>query len=74
MLFNFNKKYIVDIIFDAPVLGYDIIKVYTLQLEEWVNECMIELISSNLDKLEKQHPSRNFKCVIETSHSLRKKE
>jgi hypothetical protein len=74
MLFNFKKTYKVNVVFDAPLLGYDVIKVYTPQLEEWVNECMMELISSNLDKIEIQHPSRNFKCIIETSHSLLKKE
>lgn len=62
-----KKEIQVTTVFEAPLLGYDIKKVYTQKQKEQVKQLLIELIDNDLSYLERTIDNVTFKLKVDSS-------
>jgi hypothetical protein len=62
-----KKEIQVTTVFEAPLYGFDIEKVYTQKQKEQVKQLLIELLDNDLSYLERTIDSVTFKVKIDSS-------
>lgn len=62
-----KKEIQVTTVFEAPLYGYDIKKVYTQKQKEQVKQLLIELIDNDLSYLERTIDNVTFKLKVDSS-------
>lgn len=64
MKVELKKEIQVTSVFDAPLYGFDIEKVYTQKQKEQVKQLLIELLDNDLSYLERTIDSVTFKVKV----------
>jgi hypothetical protein len=67
MKVELKKEIQVTSVFDAPLYGFDIEKVYTQKQKEQVKQLLIELLDNDLSYLERTIDSVTFKVKVNSS-------
>lgn len=62
-----KKEIQVTTVFEAPLYGFDIEKVYTQKQKEQVKQLLIELIDNDLSYLERTIDNVTFKLKVDSS-------